>query len=185
MQRFRLTSMLAVLLLAVLAAPAGASKTQESIFQDDRLLLESGADVRNQTLDELKGLGVDTIRVNAIWARIAPERASTTKPSFDASDPGAYPAGAFEALDALLQGAAARGMGVLVTPTGPVPAWASPCGNRRHCDPNTGEFKAFVTALGKRYSGTYTIGGTAPPAGGGGGGGGGSDTTMRSRAIAV
>ncbi|HEX8743411.1 MAG TPA: hypothetical protein VF712_09765 [Thermoleophilaceae bacterium] len=153
-------------LLAVLATPAAASKTQESIFQDDRLTLESGADVRNRTLDELKGLGVDTIRVNAIWARIAPERDSTTKPGFDASDPAAYPSGAFEALDALLQGAAARGMGVLVTPTGPAPAWASPCGDRRTCNPDAGEFKAFVTALGKRYSGTYAVGGQ--PAGGGG-----------------
>jgi hypothetical protein len=160
--------MLAVVLLALAAAPAGASTTQESIFQDDRLLLESGADTRNATLDELKALGVDTIRVNAIWARIAPERDSTTKPSFDASDPGAYPADSFAALDALLQGAAARQIGVLVTPTGPVPAWASPCGNRRTCDPNREEFKAFVTALGRRYSGSYTIGG-APASGGGGG----------------
>lgn len=157
--------MLFIALFAALAAPAGASKTQESIFQDDRLLLESGADVRNSTLDELKGLGVDTIRVNAIWARIAPERDADAKPGFDSSDPAAYPSGAFTELDALLQGAAARGMGVLVTPTGPAPRWASPCGDRRTCDPNVAEFKAFVTALGKRYSGQYTVGG-APGTGG-------------------
>ena len=162
--------MLVAALLAVLAAPAGASKTQESIFQDDALLLERGADVRNATLDELKGLGVDTIRINAIWARIAPERDSTTKPNFDAADPAAYPAGAFDAIDGVLQGAAARGMSVLVTPTGPVPAWASGsgCSQRRHCNPNAAEFKNFVVALGKRYSGNYTVGGS--PAGGGGGG---------------
>jgi hypothetical protein len=159
--------MLVVALAAVLAAPAGASKTQESIFQDDRLLLESGADVRNQTLDELKALGVDTIRVNAIWARIAPERDSDNKPGFDSADPGAYPSGGFTELDALLQGAAARQMSVLVTPTGPAPRWASPCGDRRTCDPNVGEFKNFVVALGKRYSGQYTVGGS--PASGGGG----------------
>jgi hypothetical protein len=158
MHRLTSTFVLIVVLLAAVAAPAGASKTQESIFQDDRLLLESGADTRNATLDELKALGVDTIRVNAIWARIAPEREATAKPSFDAVDPGAYPAGAWDALDGLVQGAAARQMGVLVTITGPVPAWASPCGDRRTCDPNTGEFKAFATAIGKRYSGTYVVG---------------------------
>jgi hypothetical protein len=160
--------MLVVVLVAVSATPAGASKTQESIFQDDRLLLESGADTRNATLDQLKALGVETIRVNAIWARIAPERESTTKPGFDASDPGAYPADNWASLDALIQGATARGIGILLTATGPTPAWASPCGDRRTCNPNADEFKAFVTALGRRYSGQYTIGGA--PAGGGGGG---------------
>jgi hypothetical protein len=161
MHRTTLISMLFVALLAVFAAPAGASKTQESILQDDRLLLESGADVRNQTLDELKALGVDTIRVNAIWARIAPERDADAKPNFDSADPASYPSGAFTELDALLQGAAARQMGVLLTPTGPAPRWASPCGDRRTCDPNVAEFKAFVTALGKRYSGQYVVGGAA------------------------
>ena len=166
MHRTTLITMLFVALLAALAAPAGASKTQESIFQDDRLLLESGADVRTRTLDELKGLGVDTIRVNAIWARIAPERDSTTKPNFNASDPGAYPADNWAPLDALIREAAARGLGVYVTITGPVPAWASPCGDRRTCDPNTEEFKAFATALGTRYSGSYAVGGSAGTPGG-------------------
>ena len=159
----RLT-LITTLLFALLATPAAASKTQESIFQDDRLLL---SDAREPTLDELKGLGVDTIRVNAIWARIAPERDSTTKPNFDASDPGAYPADNWGALDALVRGATARGMGVLITLTGPVPAWASPCGDRRTCDPNRDEFKAFVTAVGRRYSGTY--GGSPGTAGSPGG----------------
>jgi hypothetical protein len=171
MHRFSVTFMLVLVVLAALAAPAGASKTQESIFQDDRQLLELGPDVRNATLDELKGLGVDTIRVNAIWARIAPGRDSETKPSFDAADPAAYPAGAFDALDGLLAGAAARNMSVLVTVTGPVPKWASPCGKRTVCDPSTSEFKAFTTALGKRYSGSYVVGGSVPTGGGGGGGG--------------
>jgi hypothetical protein len=152
--------MLVIALLAVVAAPAGASKTQESIFQDDRQLLELGADVRNQTLDDLKGLGVDTIRVNALWVRIAPERDSESKPSFDAADPAAYPAGAWDALDGLLTGAAARSMSVLVTVTGPAPKWASPCGDRYTCNPSTSEFKAFATAIGKRYSGSYVVGGS-------------------------
>jgi hypothetical protein len=160
--------MLFVALLAAFAAPAGASKTQESIFQDDRLLLESGPDVRTRTLDELRSLGVDTIRVNAIWARIAPERDSTTKPNFNAADPGAYPADNWAALDALVQESAARSIDLLVTVTGPVPRWASPCGDRRTCDPNADEFKAFTTALGTRYSGSYVVGGSAPGGGGGG-----------------
>jgi len=158
--------MLVAGLCAGVAGPAQASKTQESILQDDRLLMTDDAGQRDRTLDELKALGVDTVRVNAIWARIAPERESQSKPNFDATDPGAYPAANWAQLDALVQGATARGLGVLMTITGPVPAWASPCGDRRTCDPNTGEFKNFATAIGRRYSGTYA------PAGGGGGGGG-------------
>jgi hypothetical protein len=161
MQRLTYIFMLAVVLSVVVAAPAGASKTQESIFQDDRLLLTDDAGQRDRTLDELKALGVDTVRVNAIWARIAPDRDATTKPSFDAADPNAYPAANWSALDALIQGISARGMGILLTATGPTPAWASPCGDHRTCDPNRDEFKAFVTALGRRYSGSFTIGGSA------------------------
>jgi hypothetical protein len=168
MHRLIHISMLVVVLVAVAAAPAGASKTQESIFQDDRLLLTDDAGQRDRTLDELKALGVDTIRVNAIWARIAPDRDSDNKPSFDATDPGAYPSSNWSAFDALIQGAQARGIGILLTATGPTPRWASPCGDRRTCDPNRDEFKAFVTALGRRYSGSYTVGGS--PASGGGGG---------------
>ncbi|HEX8054512.1 MAG TPA: hypothetical protein VF517_16105 [Thermoleophilaceae bacterium] len=160
--------MLAVVMLALAATPAGASKTQESILQDDGLLLTDDAGQRDRSLDELKALGVDTIRVNALWARIAPERDATVKPNFDSSDPGAYPAANWSALDGLVQGAAARGIGILMTATGPAPAWASPCGDRRTCDPNRDEFKAFVTALGRRYSGSYTVGGSAASGGGGG-----------------
>ena len=168
MHRLLVTAMLVTGLLAAIAAPAGASKTQESIFQDDRLLFTDSAAQRDATLDELKGLGADTIRVNAIWARIAPERDSTTKPSFDASDPGAYPAANWAQLDAIVQGAAARGIGLYITVTGPTPVWASPCGDHRTCDPNTEEFKAFATAMGRRYSGSYVVGG-APGTGGPGG----------------
>jgi hypothetical protein len=168
MTRFAYISVLLVVLLGALAGPAAASKTQESIIQDDRLLMDSGTDVRNQTLDQVKALGADTIRVNAIWARLAPERDSATKPSnFDATDSGTYPAGAFDALDGLVAGAAARGIGVLVTVTGPVPKWASPCGDRRTCDPNAAEFRSFVTAVGRRYSGNF-VPGSVPSTGGGG-----------------
>ena len=47
-------------------------------------------------------------------------------------------------------------MQVLLTPTGPIPAWASRCGgslkNRRVCKPDPQLFGAFVRALGKRYT---------------------------------
>src|SRR3954447_4453577 len=117
MRRTVLIFMLAA--LAVMPAAAHASQSQESLFEDEVSLLYSGAERRDQTLDELRDLGVDVIRANVIWNRYAPSPRSKSKPSFDASDPNAYPLGE---VDALVAGAAARGMTVLLTPTAPAPA---------------------------------------------------------------
>src|SRR3954447_11426229 len=150
MRRTLLIALLAV--LAIVPAQAQASRSQQSVFEDETSLLYSGPDRRDQTLDELRDLGVDVIRANVIWNRYAPSPGSKSKPSFDASDPNAY---ALRELDALVDGANARGMAVLLTPTGPGPAWASSCGGsaaaRRICSPKPAEFGQFVTALGRRY----------------------------------
>ncbi|HEX8074630.1 MAG TPA: hypothetical protein VF545_06575, partial [Thermoleophilaceae bacterium] len=159
LRALRHTTVLCALLATALLGASGAARastTQESVFQDDRLLLGSGDAVRQQTLDEIKALGADTVRVLAIWSRYAREAGSTARPAFDATDPGAYPG--FGELDLLVREASARGLSVLLNPTGPVPLWASPCKGakrRNTCRPNAGEFGAFVTALGKRYGGGY------------------------------
>ena len=146
---------LALLLVLALAAPAGASKTQESIFQDDATLLGDDTAARDRALDELQSLGVDTIRALVLWNRVAPDALSSTRPQFDAADPNAYPAGNWGRYDALVQGAQARGIDVLLTPTGPGPGWASECSGdysaRRICKPRPAEFGAFVQAIGRRY----------------------------------
>jgi hypothetical protein len=143
-----------LLLAAFLVSPAAAfaSHSQESLFEDETQLLYSGTTRADQTLNELQGLGVDVIRANVLWSRYAPSPRSTRKPSFDATDPSAYPLGE---VDYLVQAAAARGMQVQLTPTGPGPAWASGCSGsysvRRICKPKSAEFKQFVTALARRY----------------------------------
>ena len=95
-------------------------------------MLESGPATQAQALDEAKALGADVIRANVIWSRYAPSPTSSRRPrGFDAKDPNAYPNLAI--VDSLVAGAQARGMQVLLTPTGPIPAWASRCrGSRRH-----------------------------------------------------
>ena len=45
------------------------------------------------TLDQLKALGVDRVHVSLPWGSIAPDPQSHTRPTFDATDPAAYPAG--------------------------------------------------------------------------------------------
>ncbi len=70
----RLRNTLLLLVLAALLAPAGASASsgQVALFQDDALLVTSGDGVREATLDELKDLGVDMIKVQLHWASVAP-----------------------------------------------------------------------------------------------------------------
>lgn len=155
------------LTLGLTASPAGASPTQESIFQDDGLLLD-GAAQRDATLDELRDLGAQSVRAFVYWSTVAPESTSTQRPpGFDATDPAAYPADLWSRFDGLVRAAQARGLSVILTPTTPAPAWASECGgsvaSRQSCRPDPAEFGEFLQALGTRYSGGYDAGSGALP----------------------
>jgi hypothetical protein len=143
-----------VLAGAVATVPAHASTRQESIFQDDSTLVTSGDAVRQQALDRIKALGATTIHSLVLWNHIAPDPNSNTKPAgFDATDPNAYPAGAFAPYDALVSEAQARGMQVIFSPV-EGPSWADTCknsANRHHCKPSPADYGQFVTALGKHF----------------------------------
>ena len=150
------TALLVGALTLLLAAPASASKTQESIFEDEQQLLERGPDVRNATLDDIDALGADSIRSLVLWSRIAPAGSRRPK-GFAGANPDAYPAAAWDPYDDLVRGANVRGLGLLLSPSTPIPAWASDCtrGVKATCKPDPKLFGDFVTALGTRYSGTY------------------------------
>lgn len=140
------------------AAPASAHFNQESIAQDDRMLLQSGPEWRDRTLDEFRGLGVDTVRIFASWRGLAPAARSTKRPRVALADPASY--GDWTPLDGAIRAAQARGLSVILTPTGPGPAWAGRCRGsivrRQVCNPNPAYFRWFVQALGRRYSGAYS-----------------------------
>jgi hypothetical protein len=173
----RLIAALALVLAAV-PATARASVQQDTTFQDDDNLVFANEQTAGQTLDTIKALGGDRIRISVFWSVVAPDAKSKTKPNFDATDPAAYPAGAWDRYDRLVRMAAARGLGVNFDLTGPSPLWAT--GNPDRSDiaatynPSASEFGAFVTAVAKRYSGSYTPpppSSSPPPSDGGGGGG--------------
>jgi len=150
----------ACLMALALPGAAHAASFQESIAQDERQLLYNGPDVREQTLDELQSLGVDTIRVLFTWSDVAPEAGSTRRPpNFDAANPAHYPAEAWNRYDALVRSAARRRLGLILTPTTPMPVWASQCRGspvaRTTCNPDPAAFGALVRAVGTRYSGAY------------------------------
>ena len=156
-------ALLAGVVLAALvlpAAPAGAADGQASVIQDDPLLLYQGAAVRNRTLDDIDALGADTIRLMVLWRSVAPRPRRKQRPRFDAADPAAYAPAVWDPYDDVVRGASARGLGVLMTPSSPVPVWASRCrdrkpDDRRACKPDSKAFAAFVRALGRRYNGSY------------------------------
>jgi hypothetical protein len=149
---------LAALLAA--AVPASASRVQRSIFEDDQTLVLSSPTIRERTLDDLASLGVDTVHSIVFWNKVSPSPLSTHRPAgFDGSDPAAYPANLWDRYDGLVRGAQARGMDVLLSPSSPMPYWASGCKGsakvKRVCRPNPTQYKRFVAALGRRYSGEY------------------------------
>jgi hypothetical protein len=139
-----------VLLVLLLPASASAATRQVRIFQDDRMLVYSGPLVRAAVLDEAKQMGVDVIRAQFVWRNIALQKPSNP------SDPAAYGT-AWSNWDSLVIEAHKRGMKVLATVTGPAPSWAAGTTDKYYAgsrDPNAKAFGQFVTAVGRRYSGT-------------------------------
>jgi hypothetical protein len=159
---------LALAAVFAVAGTATASRSQQTMLQDDVQILNTSNEQRSQRLDELKSLGVDIVKVRLSWRYIAPGSTSRTKPSgFDGGDPAAYPSGAWDRFDQVVAGARERGMGVLFQLGGSAPEWAT--GGKRNSGvayPKPKEFRAFVKAVGTRYSGSYgsSSGGGSTPA---------------------
>jgi hypothetical protein len=132
---------------------ARASSSQWSIFEDHPTLVRSGPIVREQTLETIKGLGADTLRIEVKWAEVAPHSGSKKKPKFNATDPGAYPG--FQPYDDLILRALGRGLRVMLTLAPDAPRWATSGGRGRNYKIRAADFAAFARAVGRRYSGSY------------------------------
>jgi hypothetical protein len=156
----------------VASSPGRRTHAVESIFQDDQFLLYATTPTVARTLDTLRGLGVDRIRLTIVWLAIAPDPYSSKRPPhFAAANPAAYPAAAWIPYDRIVRLARVRGIGVDFNLTAPGPLWAMvhPAPSLRvasHYRPSAAEFASFVLAIGRRYSGSYVAPG--PPAGTGG-----------------
>jgi hypothetical protein len=148
----------------VLPAAALAGKSQWTVFEDHTALVKASQQERIRRLNEVKDLGVDTLRVEVKWNEVAPNPGSGTKPKFDASDPTAYASHpnaypGFGNYDDLIIRARAMGFRVIVTITGDAPRWATGGGKGKGANvnykPNPGEYALFAAAVAKRYSGIY------------------------------
>ncbi|MGZ4249972.1 MAG: hypothetical protein ACXVUE_16895 [Solirubrobacteraceae bacterium] len=151
--------LLAALLCLIPASRAAAMKNQEAWFEDDVNLYANPAG----TLGQLRFLGVDRVRVAVRWYLIAPKPLSHKRPRhFNAADPAAYPASAWNALDQIVTDAKADGIAVTFDLVGGAPLWATgpnppPDGGHIHLnwEPSPQEFKSFARAVATRYSGNY------------------------------
>ncbi len=135
------------------ATPAGASRSQWSLFEDHVYLIRSGPQVREQTLDEIRALGADTVRIEVKWSEVAPSPAAKKRPTFDATSPGAYPG--FEPYDDLVQRAYAKGLRIMITLAPDAPNWATAGGRGGNYKVNSTDFANFARAVGLRYSGAF------------------------------
>jgi len=162
---------LAATFAALLAASgAHAATAQETVIQDDPLLLSAETQKEvDAAFTSFKAVGIDRVRVSLFWSFVAPERMNQTKPAFPApgpSSPAAYPPGSWARYDKIMLASQKTGVGVLLSVTGPGPAWSTPgvkcekAGPFLGCQegvfrPDPNEFRDFVAAAGARYSGSY------------------------------
>jgi len=64
-------ALLAGALCLTFAAPASASRDQESIFEDEHQLLELGSFNTNRSLDDIHSLGADSMPLESTFLAIA------------------------------------------------------------------------------------------------------------------
>ncbi|MBV9803145.1 MAG: hypothetical protein JO130_08155, partial [Solirubrobacterales bacterium] len=115
------------------------------------------------TLALLKRLGVDQVKVFMPWAGMAPDPESHAPPHFNAASPAAYSAAVWAGFDAIVRGAASRGLGIDLALEGPAPLWATtpgvPSGTATSFlgtwEPVAMQYGLFVHAVAERYSGHY------------------------------
>jgi hypothetical protein len=121
----------------VLAAPAHAAGPELGIA-DDRLLLAGGPDADKAVL-EWQQNGIQTVRIYALWSRIAPNS----------------PTGSYEwaQLDHAVARVTAAGLKPILTVTGPGPLWVSRRSERGEprYDPDPKLFGEFASLVAGRY----------------------------------
>src|SRR5947209_2243536 len=133
----------------------------QSIFQDDAKLVYARPGRVAKTIKLLRALGVDDLRITVRWLDVAPDVTSPTRPpGFDATNPAAYPPSSWAPYDRVVKLARANGLYVDFNVTAPGPAWAMQPGapnatDASHFVPSPAAYGEFMTALGRRYSGTY------------------------------
>ncbi len=64
--------------------------------------------------------------MSVVWSLLAPDPNANTEPTFDATNPDAYPTGVWERYDTVVSLAKAVGLKLYFQLTAPAPMWATP-----------------------------------------------------------
>lgn len=145
---------LLVVLAALLGAAAPAHARELSVgIADDAILYNGTPEESREAVADWKRMGVDTVRVQVVWSRVAPDPRSYTPPEgFDPGNPqdAHYHWGH---VDRVVRQLADAGLKPLLMLDGPPPLWASGkprVGNPRRY-PSAWHFGRFAAAVAARY----------------------------------
>ncbi|HYM56004.1 MAG TPA: hypothetical protein VES97_11615, partial [Solirubrobacteraceae bacterium] len=127
-------------------APAVASHGQLDFFEAPHELLTPAT--RHKTFVQLQLLGVKSLRLELHWHDVAPAANSARRPHFDATNPGAYAWGQYDAVVAEAQRLKWQ---LLLTVTAPVPKWATAAHRDLITRPDDRDYEEFMTAVGRHY----------------------------------
>ncbi len=126
-----------------------------TIVQDDAELLHRSPQRIAATLDDLRDLGVDWVRVTAGWSEIAPAARSLTKPDFDATDSTTYPPYVWSRLDRVYRMSRARVLRVAIDIAFWAPRWAVQMpgarADRERELISPSDYADFAEAVARRY----------------------------------
>ena len=141
-----------LVVLVVLAAPASAlARSGLEIGMEDERLLLSEPGRAPAVVAAWRELGVDVVRLQAVWAKVAPSGRRRPR-GFGGGDHRSrrYRWGR---LDRAVELVRANGMRVMLTVTGPGPVWTSRGRPRRRgaYKPDPRAFAAFARAVATRY----------------------------------
>ncbi|MFY9487265.1 MAG: hypothetical protein WAP35_01020 [Solirubrobacterales bacterium] len=142
------------ILLITEAGPSIASTKQLSVLEDSGRVLSPIPAIREESLDEIKSLDADVVKIPVSWRSIAPNPTGRVKPSDDLTDPSSYPAVNWMTVDAAVLGAEIRGLKVWMMITAPAPRWAvasEPARGPGSLNPDPDDYAEFVEAVAKRY----------------------------------
>ncbi|CAA9475581.1 MAG: hypothetical protein AVDCRST_MAG30-437 [uncultured Solirubrobacteraceae bacterium] len=158
-------ALLAVLMAGLAAAPAAPAATErpgalEMVLQDDAQLLHRPEPELRASLERLRSLGVDRVRISANWSVLTRDASSEQRPAdFDAADPAAYEQARWRELDRAVRLTNEYGLRAMIDIAFWAPRWASvdPAGERGRSEVDPKEFAAFSAAVARRYSGEFTV----------------------------
>jgi Cellulase (glycosyl hydrolase family 5) len=132
-------------------APALASSSQYTIFEAPTEMSSGDDALRQSTFDEIQAFGAKHIRVLLYWNSVVRDNNARSKPASLAERDPTSAGYDFSRYDAIINEAAARGIDVTLTVTGPVPRWATGRHRGHTYKPSRTRFARFVEAVGKRY----------------------------------